>query len=563
MNPTLIRTSLLGMLLMAALSGCSTMGHEKQMTSRIADDAFDRQEAISNPVEPRRSFVVKDGFYAARKPLVTVPVNDHAQLPPVFSKDASMNDQGAITLSEIASRITARLGYVVAIDQDLIDEGNSTQAGAAPAAVPVATEAAAGLPPLPGTEADPAGAGLPFTGPALVPASSTAALTLPNFIFSGNLTGLLDTLTGKLNLSWRWTGDRIEIFRHEVRMFRLDALAGNLTNNGNINTNSSAGGSSGGSGGASSGVTSTGTSGQTTSFTNDMSVWKDVEAAIKGVLSKGGSLTMSSSAGLVTVRDTPAILRQVESMMGEFNRLYGRQVTLQVEVYAVEKTANQEAGVDWNLVYNKASEFGATVNALGALGGNSAGGGQTFSLSQASGRWSGSSVLFQALSGQGRTSLLNSSTVTTMNGQTAPVNIAREQAYVQSSSTTLGNSTTGGQTTTLTPGLVTDGIAMNFTPRILENNDVLLRYAIDMSTIEDITNFVTPDGTSAIQLPRRAVRNFLQNVTLHSGDALVLTGFQQLQGTQSGVGSLLGGSRKASTVARTVVIVVTPYVIER
>lgn len=572
MKTCLIRFAapLLGVATLVFLSGCATLHQEQRISQRTSEAAFERQEAASSPTLPTRSFVVNDGFYAAKKPLATVPVNARAALPANFFKDASMNDQKAVSLTEIAARITTRLGYVVAVDQDVLVGKAGTSPGAAPASV-VPTAAPQALPPLPGADADPGLVSAPALPPLPTVPTTPPALVLPEFIFSGNLVGLLDTLTGKLNLSWRWTGDRIEIFRFETKMFRLDALAGTVSNKANLNTTSTTGSASGGSGGSggNSGASSTGTSGQTTSVTSNLEVWDDVEKALKGVSSKDGTLTLSPSAGIITVRDTPAVLRQVEAMIAEFNRLYTRQVVLNIEVYAIERSAGDQYGIDWKLVYDKASKYGYTLNSLGGLGGGTSGqtGGQAFSFTRGgAGQWSGSNVLVQALSSVGKTSLMTSNSVIAMNGQTVPLNVAREQAYLQSYSTTLNTGTSGGQTTTLTPGVVTDGVSMNFTPRILEDNNVILRYAIDLSTTEEITNFVSPDGNSAIQLPRRAVRNFLQNVTVHSGDTLVLTGFQQLQGGEDGTGPgspkawFLGGSRKANTLARTIVIVVTPYV---
>ena len=177
--------------------------------------------------------------------------------------------------------------------------------------------------------------------------------------------------------------------------------------------------------------------------------------------------------------------------------------------------------------------------------------------------------MFQALSSLGRTNLVTSNTVVATNGQSVPVNVSREQTYVQSYATTLNSGAGGGQTTTITPGLVSDGISMNFTPRILDNNEVIVRYALDLSTTEAITTFTAPDNSAAIQLPRRAVRTFLNSARIHSGDTLVLTGFQQIQSSLDGQGPgssklwFLGGSKSSSALARSIVVVITPYVTER
>lgn len=197
--------------------------------------------------------------------------------------------------------------------------------------------------------------------------------------------------------------------------------------------------------------------------------------------------------------------------------------------------------------------------------GNTSGSGTTFKVSGSGGSLQSANAAIQALSTLGKTSLVTSGSVISLNGQTVPLNVSREVAYLQSSSTTVSGDS-GVSSSTLTPGLVTEGFAMNFTPRVTDGNNIIMRYTVDLSSIEKITDFSTPDGTSTIQLPQRLVRNFMQNVSVRSGETLVLTGFQQVGGTDtsSGTGAswawFLGGSKKANSTNRTIVIVVTPFV---
>ena len=256
---------------------------------------------------------------------------------------------------------------------------------------------------------------------------------------------------------------------------------------------------------------------------------------------------------------------QVEAQVGEFNRIYAKQVMLHVEVYAVERQKGDDYSINWNALWSRAS------NALGfsftSAGGSGAGPAFTIDVNDPNSAWNGSNVVGRALSTLGNTTLLTSGTVISLNGQTVPLNVSREQAYVQSASTNLQGSNSNLATTTLTPGVATEGFSMNFTPRILDNNQVLVRYSIDLSVIEDIQTFT--GGSTTIQLPRRSVRNFLQNVSVPSGNSLVLTGFQQTQGTRGGEGPFgsgswfLGGSKTADSTSRTIVIVVTPFVTQQ
>jgi hypothetical protein len=91
---------------------------------------------------------------------------------------------------------------------------------------------------------------------------------------------------------------------------------------------------------------------------------------------------------------------------------------------------------------------------------------------------------------------------------------------------------------------------------------------VDLSSVDAIETFESPDGNSSIQLPRRSVRNFMQNVSMRSGQTLVLTGFQQANSNMDSSGMfspkawILGGGKKNEELLRTIVIVVTPRIVK-
>lgn len=564
---------------LVSLSGCATSKQVRQV-DRDASPVVQSRYSTATTVLQDDAFRVDNGFYASTRPIISAQINPSKQLPAAFRKDASMNIQSARTLTDLASLIASKSGHQIAIDQDVLDVKGSSGSGGVTSvaqqvslqsmAPPVVVQPGAGmselaptaLPPLPGG-AVPVSVGAPVPLPAL----ASNDLMISDIIYKGDLGGLLDMVTSKLGLSWRWTGQRVEIFRYETKMFRLNALAGTTDTSSNLNTTSSSlsGGGGGMSGGGSSGGGNQGSSGSNTSTSTQMDIWPDVEKAIQNVLSSNGKVSMTPSAGVITVRDTPQNLSQVETMIGELNKIYGKQVRINVEVYALERNASDSAAVDWNIVWSSAgSRMGFNVG----TGGSAAGSANAFSLTSRSGPFSGSGVVASVLSSLGKTTLLTSAPFQTLNGQTVPVNTSSDQAYVAQYSTTLGGGTTGGSTTTITPGVVSEGFSMNVTPRILEDGNVMIRYAIDLSTIDGIQEFVSPDKQSAIQLPRRSVKNFLQNVKVKSGETLVLTGFQQVTSAtdSSGPGSFnawaLGGSKKASLKTRTLVVVITPYILK-
>lgn len=507
---------------MATLTSCATT-RDVERTQRAAMPVIDeRMDAARTVTRPSSSFVVKDGFYAASNPIEEFSTSPTAPLPQPFFRNADLNKWSEVSVSEIAAHVTHISGYRVSISPDVVTEGASS---------------------------------------------------MPEISYKGNLAGLLDNALGSMNLSWRWTGDKIEIFRYETKMFKLHALAGTTENSSALDTSSKST-SSGGGGGSTSG--NEGSSGSRTNISSSFDVWGDVTNVIKGVLSEKGTLTVASSGGIISVRDTPMVLAQVETQVREFNKIFGRQVKLNVEVYAVENKAGDNYGTDFNIAWKAASEkLGLGFTSAGA-GGTGTGPGLSGiipsflsdGITPNKSKFAGSTGVFQALSSIGKTTLLTSAPINSLNGQTTPMNISTEMAYLESYSTTLTSGDAGNSTTTLTPGVVNGGFAMNVQPQILENNKVMVRLAVDLSSIDNIETFAAPDGNSAIQLPTKSVRNFLQTVAVNSGETLVLTGFQQTMDSadNAGVGSaknwLTGGRRNSEKTVKTIVIVVTPYVVE-
>lgn len=577
-----VRTLVLALATTLTLASCASVSEResKYADQKIRPETLNRFNALAQPGQQDDIFSVDTGgFYAAKKPIQVAPINPEKQLPEAFQKSAKMNIQTPRSLAEVVALISSKSGYEISIDQDVLDAvgGGSSGGQSSPALAPggvaallsaqsaqpvsqsplpgVASPPSA-LPPLPVVDANtiqaPGLAALPVLPS--IPQVSAKDLMLADVIYDGSLQGLLDTVTARLGLSWRWTGKTVEVYRFDTKMFRLNALPGDQTSSSSLSTSgASLGGNSGG-----------GSSGSNTSVSSTFAVWRDAEKSIQGMLSAGGKYSSNPSAGVIVVKDTPQVLSRVGSMLDEFNRVYGKQIRVNVQIWAVERNLEDSASIDWNAVWATASSrFGFNFK----TGGDATGSPNAFSLGVNRGPWSGSSVVGSVMSSIGNSRLLTDAPFTALNGQTVPINSAVEQAYVAQSTSTLSGGIGGGTQSTITPGIVSEGFSMSVTPKVMEDNNVLIRYAVDLSTIESIENFTSPDRTTAIQLPRRAVKNFLQTAKIRSGETMVLSGFQQVVSNNSSQGPLsanawwAGGAKKSKMAVRTYVIAITPYVV--
>lgn len=542
-----------------ALSGCATEGikraQEDYKTQSTTAVELASNAQIKMPGEPL--FSKRSSFWLDKTPLPSAP-DPTAELPPAFKKQSDFRSDGTVSLQEMFDRLNKLSGLNFSVSPDVYEAdpsrmgtnltaaGNQDSTGTTPrASAPQASSGGGG---------------------------QRVDVLVTDFKYNkGTLAGLLDSLAIKTNLAWRYDGERVHFFRYETRIFRIDALAGMSKTESTISSTGSAKNATGGGGGATSGASQSTSTSQSTEMKTFSDVWADVSTALQAQLSARGKMSIMQSTGQVTITDTPAQLRGVQHYIGDLNKMLGKQVSFNVDVYAVDVNDQDSMGLDWNLVWQSlSSKYGLGLASAGNT--NAAQG--IFSLNllnstngQAS-NFNGSKAMFGALSSIGKTSLVTSTSLITLNNMTVPVAVTNETAFVESQETTV-TGTAGTAQTSLKPGLVTTGFNMNLTPRLTESDQMMIQFSMDLSDLVGIKTFSSPDGRAAIQLPERNVRNFLQRVGMRSGQTLVLSGFQQNRTdlASSGIGNannwVAGGKRNGGTKSTTLVIMITPYILAR
>lgn len=466
-------------------------------------------------------------------------------------------------LTEIAERLMVLTGLRVTI---AADTKSAPSVGATPT-MPSAMPSPIALPTM-------AGSVMPT---AIKPFPSSSVRGSDALQYDGPLSGFLDIVAGRFGISWDWSGSGIHFFKTTTQTFHVVAVPGDTTLQNSISsstgTSGSASASSGGSAsGGSTGSSSVGGSSSTTGVSfSGLSVWTALNEAIKGMLSQSGSVSVSAATGTVTVTDTPQVLARVASFIEAQNVSLSKQVVVNVRVLSVDLNDRDEYGINWNLLHTALSgnfgfglsnTFAANANAsnlaLKVLGSPGAGNSGNANVKA----WNGSQAIISALSAQGHVSQITSASLMTSNNQPAPLQVGTQQSYLQASATT--QTANVGSTSTLTPGLITTGFSMSVVPNIMEKGKLMLQYAINISSLIEMTT--VSSGGSTIQTPSIDTRNFMQRVTVNSGDTIVMTGFEQasLYAKAQGVGNAnnfaLGGGVQGSNKRSILVILIQPIV---
>jgi type IVB pilus formation R64 PilN family outer membrane protein len=546
--------SLVTLLSVAALSGCAATRDAKK---NYGDNLKISQNSVQG-AEPRSSVSVADpsqdrmsNFGRVQRnwvnpvPLPRTTVDaERSRLPAVFQKQVSFTMPGRVTLVEVLSELQRANSIKVNINQDIYDStvGEAVIVGA-------------------GNRTN---------------TNTVAPVTVNDFVFRGSLENALDLLASKANISWKWNGSAIDLFRYETRSYNVTLLAGKTTANSEVtlesdtaeNENNNNNNNSGGLGVASAtnnaGTSAAGTTSssakQGVSRTATLDSWGDVKNYLLSLMSPQGTIAVMESTGLVTVRDTPDVQRKITSAVKELNALIGKQIYINVDVYAITKDASDDYGLDWNIAWGSLRNNVSYNTASGSAATNK------INIGILTGPFAGSTVVAQALSKLGKTSVVNQFQITTLNGQPTPIGNNRKIPYI--SGIQVQQDANGNPIQSVTTGAVYQGISMSVIPKVQPNGKILLEYAMNLSDFQGFTDFSTGSGNNAqtLSLPTTTLKNILQRASLRSGQALVLSGFKQSVSTvnKNGVGSpsnyLFGGGSAAQQQEQYLVIMVTPFV---
>lgn len=548
----------------------SEVNNQHDEASKLAAQAQNTKPISS---KPNASIERVNGLWLPSKKLAADPVKE---MNPALKRKITVN-RAFTNIEDVAERVTILTGIPATVAPDAAGAMGQNMIGTSRPGMPgmAGMPGQTGMPAMPMSGmATPGQIVPPIGGVVSTPQQSMMAMVETmkpvNLVYNGTVAGFLDVVASRYSVYWEWNSNAIRFFRLASKSFRLTALPGDTTLSATVSaqSNNQAGGGGGGGGGGASGgaggstMTSNNNQASGVSFSG-LSVWKGVEDSIKTMLTPQGKVVVTPATGTITVTDNPKVLAMVERFVEQQNHALGRQVAVNVRVLAVKLENSDHYGINWEAVYNDVSRslgvgFASTAGSL--IEGTAA---LTISSIGTDSRWAGSKAVINALSKQGRVSQVTSASVTTLNNQPAPLQVGKQTSYLASSDTTTAGQ--GVTTTSLQPGTITTGFSMNLVPHILDDSKLLLQYAVNLSELNgEIKTFTS--GTNNIQIPEVSSRNFLQRVSLNSGDTLVVAGFEKtdLSSEQQGVGDAenvaLGGGHKGVREKTVIVVLLQPVI---
>lgn len=375
--------------------------------------------------------------------------------------------------------------------------------------------------------------------------------------YRGPLSGLLDEISSRFGIWWKYEKGEIYFYKYVTKTFVLYSLPTKPNLSVNI------GGSASGEGG---------TSSISLSSSVEVELWKNVENTIKGMVDSKAKLTMDPANGTISLTSTPSDIKKVAKFVNEQNGRLSRQVAISVKVLQVTIDDSDQYGLNLSAIYQDGAKQLSIASPSSSISDDVA---RNLTMAIAPGHLTANAIV-KALSTQGTTTLVTSGTVTTLNNKPAPIQVIKKQKYISEITKTNSGSDGDNYDISTETEEIETGFTMDVLPRILEHGRLLLMFNLtlsDLIALEKVYLNESADGTSSdngqyIQNPQIESRGFTQEVALTTGESLILTGYERVEnktnkeGVGSATNSLFGGTATAEKLRNVLVIILTPVVLE-
>ncbi|WP_284202598.1 pilus (MSHA type) biogenesis protein MshL [Psychromonas marina] len=257
--------------------------------------------------------------------------------------------------------------------------------------------------------------------------------------------------------------------------------------------------------------------------------WAYLETKINTLLDNknGRDVIVSPMSGVITIRAYPNEIRTIREFLEKETDHLTRQVILEMQLIEVTLSDEYQQGVNWstaadtgaNVLLNTTSQLADSIiqNTIGGGG----------ALTVKSGDFSG---VLSLLATQGDVNVLSKPRITAMNNQKAIIKVGGDEYFVTDISTTTvtGTATTSSPTVELTPFF--SGISVDVTPKINDDDSVLLHIHPAIIDVEEQTKTISyggTDGNLVIPVAKSDVRESDTVVKANSGEVIVIGGLMK------------------------------------
>ncbi len=258
--------------------------------------------------------------------------------------------------------------------------------------------------------------------------------------------------------------------------------------------------------------------------------WQELKDSLNHIIAVDPQATVdiNQQSGIVIVRAKPMLLREVESFLSATQTQISRQVILEAKILEVTLDDSHQDGVNWESIVREGINKAPLLTGIGGVM-NPATFASVFTLGGSAGDFR---AFVELMETQGKTNVLSSPRISTLNNQTAIIKVGQDEyfAYDIQTGNTTGSTGAIGSTIVTTPYPKLDvffsGIALDVTPQIDDNEDITLHIHPSITQVKEVSK-TFGNNIGALPLALTTVRESDSIVKAKNGQIIVLGGLMQ------------------------------------
>ncbi len=366
---------------------------------------------------------------------------------------------------------------------------------------------------------------------------------------------ILDRIESQSDITYRLEGDTIKVMADVpyLHVYTVNYLNIARSSGGTVSVSTEIGTTGSGVDEGSGGGSSSGSDNKASSKIENESInafWSTITENIGAIIGEdikvgkgaakntGNNIIVNRESGIVAVRATAKMQKQVADFIDQVVGSVQRQVLIEATIAEVRLSDTYQAGIDWSLVSETATVGGATVLTKGGIQdviGGALGTSPLFQLA-ANTTIGGNplNITLKALETFGDVKVLSSPKVMALNNQTAILKVVDNEVYFTTDVEVDAGSVNQNSQIVVDTDVhtVPIGFVMSVTPYIDQNQEVTLNVRPTISRIIRFVNDPNPllaDAGVVSEIPVIQIREIETMLKINNGDTAVIGGLMQDQ----------------------------------
>ncbi len=272
-------------------------------------------------------------------------------------------------------------------------------------------------------------------------------------------------------------------------------------------------------------LSNSGSSGSWINTKTETDFWYEIDRALHSIIAVDPQATVivNRHTGIIVIRAKPMQLREVEQFINITQKQIGRQVIIEAKIIEIALDDSHQAGVNWHSIIREGIDKAPLLTGIGALG---SGFRDIFTVGGSAGDFR---AYIELLETQGKTNILSSPRIATLNNQKAIIKVGQDEFFITDVSTDTipsGDTFISSPDITFTPFF--SGIALDVTPQINDADEIILHIHPSITRVENQNiNFIINGENGSLPMALNTVRESDSIIKAKSGQIVVIGGLME------------------------------------